>query len=275
MVMLAHKFNPKKVHFPCVVQEKYDGVRVIAHVEKDKAPFLVTRNGSRITSARLEPFLFLLPPGRYDGELLFGDLERRKSNGIAYKAILKTISPEEDAMARLILWDMIVVKPYGERLSDLLGLVPNNSESPIQVSSTTTVNTLAEIHAEFTKHLSMGHEGIIVKDLKAFYTHSRTYAIMKLKAELTMDLIVVDFLPGTGKCSEVIGAFVCESRDGSIKVKVGSGFTDSEREEITASPENYLGKVVEVKYNAVIGNVGGGKSLFLPVFSKMRGDVNG
>jgi len=66
-----------------------------------------------------------------------------------------------------------------------------------------------------------------------------------------------------------LGALVCESSDGVIRVNVGSGYSDEQRDEYT---KKVIGKIVTVKYNARIKDKSGVESLFLPVFIELRED---
>ena len=68
----------------------------------------------------------------------------------------------------------------------------------------------------------------------------------------------------------MLGAIVCESSDGVVKVKVGSGFSDEHRK--TFWKENLLDKIVAIKYNSRIKNKTGEQSLFLPIFVEIRDD---
>ena len=67
-----------------------------------------------------------------------------------------------------------------------------------------------------------------------------------------------------------LGAIICESADGIIKVNVGSGFNDEHRK--SYKEKDILGKIVSIKYNARIKNKSGEESLFLPVFVEIRED---
>ena len=80
---------------------------------------------------------------------------------------------------------------------------------------------------------------------------------------------MLSVISGTGKYSDAIGSLYCESADGVVKVYVGSGFTDEQR---NALPSDYYGKIISVKYNARIKNVKDGESLFLPIFLEVRED---
>ena len=84
------------------------------------------------------------------------------------------------------------------------------------------------------------------------------------------DLKIVAIEEGTGKYAGLLGAIVCESADGVVKVNVGSGFNDAHRK--TLKEKDLLGKIVAVKYNARIKNKQGDESLFLPIFIEVRDD---
>ena len=97
----------------------------------------------------------------------------------------------------------------------------------------------------------------------------RTKSQIKFKGELECDLKIVGVQPGTGKYEGMLGAILCESKDGVVKVSVGSGFNDTHRK---TYGEELIGKIVAVKYNARITNKQGEESLFLPIFVEVRED---
>jgi hypothetical protein len=67
----------------------------------------------------------------------------------------------------------------------------------------------------------------------------------------------------------MLGAIICESADGVVKVRVGSGFNDDQRK---TYGKELLDKIVAVKYNMRIKNKLGDESLFLPIFIEVRDD---
>ena len=83
------------------------------------------------------------------------------------------------------------------------------------------------------------------------------------------DLKIVGIEEGNGKYAGMLGAILCESADGVVKVRVGSGFNDEHRKNLG---EEILDKIVAVKYNMRIKNKLGEESLFLPIFVEIRND---
>jgi len=118
-----------------------------------------------------------------------------------------------------------------------------------------------------------GYEGIMIKDVGAPYECKRSSFWMKWKPTITVDLNIVGTEEGTGRNQGRLGALICEGVDNgrSIRVNVGSGLSDSDRDEFWGSRTNLLGRVVEVEADAVTQNQDGSYSLRFPRFVRFRG----
>ena len=88
-----------------------------------------------------------------------------------------------------------------------------------------------------------------------------------------MDLNIVGFEEGTGRNAGRLGAIICEGEDNgrTIRVNVGSGLSDSDRDEYWSARDNLLGRVVEVQADSVTQNQDGSYSLRFPRFLRFRG----
>jgi DNA ligase-1 len=122
-----------------------------------------------------------------------------------------------------------------------------------------------------------GYEGIMLKDADAGYKCKRSVAWLKLKPFIEVSLTVAAVEEGTGKNVGKLGALVCEGIDDGkrISVNVGSGFTDSNRDNYWASRDKVVGKVVEVRADAITQNQDGTYSLRFPRFLTFRGFADG
>lgn len=122
------------------------------------------------------------------------------------------------------------------------------------------------------KIVAKGGEGIILRDPDAFYQcGKRTDALLKYKKTQTMDLRIIDWNEGKGKYEGMIGSFVCETDDHSIKVNV-AGISDEIRE---ADPNLFIGKLVEVAYfDTSISKNNDSMSLRFPRIKRFRTDKN-
>ena len=284
--MLASAYDQKlvdKMSWPAMAQLKMDGMRFNAIVKDGKCEFR-SRNGKQIQLlGNLEQEFIALSRGNdlvFDGELVVYDndviLDRQTGNGILNKAVKGTIGEVEANKVHATLWDVIPYEhfiagkgtsQYAIRFAMLQTcLLPKK----IHVVESKIVNNIDEARELFETYLADGQEGIILKDTRAVWEDKRAKHLIKFKGELECDLKVVDIQPGTGKYTGMLGALICESNDGLLKVDVGSGFKDLDR--INFTNESIIGKIVSVKYNARIKNKQGEESLFLPVFIEVRED---
>ena len=291
--MLCSPFEQKlvdKINFPAYAQMKMDGMRFNAIVRDGKCEFR-SRNGKEILLLGNLEQEFISLAGDvdcvFDGELLVmfpGDhqfADRQTGNGILNKANKGTISEVEAAMVHASVWDLIPYAyfvdgrcptPYSKRISTLQESIIKQSpeNKKVWLVSSDIVQTYEEAQAIFHNYLSLGYEGIILKDSNGVWEDKRAKHQIKFKGELECDLKIVAVEEGTGKAAGMLGAIVCESADGVIKVNVGSGFTDAQRKSYWA--ENIVDKIVAIKYNSRIKNKLGDESLFLPVFIELRDD---
>jgi DNA ligase-1 len=118
-----------------------------------------------------------------------------------------------------------------------------------------------------------GYEGIMIKDLGAPYECKRSSFWMKWKPTITVDLNIVGTEEGTGRNQGRLGALICEGEDNGrrIRVNVGSGLRDGDRDEFWRSRADLLDRVVEVEADAVTQNQDGTYSLRFPRFVRFRG----
>ena len=115
----------------------------------------------------------------------------------------------------------------------------------------------------------------MIKDLDAGYECKRSHAWLKMKPFIEVTLEVTAIEEGTGRNVGRLGALVCEGIDDgkAIKVNVGSGFSDRDRDDFWSAGDNLIGQLVEVRADAVTQNQDGTYSLRFPRFKTFRGFV--
>jgi len=125
--------------------------------------------------------------------------------------------------------------------------------------------------------VAQGFEGIMIKSVDAPYECKRSSFWMKWKPVMTVDLNIIGFEEGTGRNTGRLGAIICEGvdNDRNIRVNVGSGLSDADRDEYWHSRDDLLGRVVEVAADAVTQNQDGSYSLRFPRFVRFRGFEQG
>jgi ATP-dependent DNA ligase len=282
-VMLAHK-DTSGIKYPAYAQVKSDGMR--CHLYFDGSSCIAyTRNGKTIDlkNALDESARVLMKEGEvWDGEIIFMDngkvLDRKTGNGLGNKGVKGTITEADASKARFIVWDVVDFSstiPYDSRLHTL-NLRFNNAfqkqaDIKILAAETVVVQSQDEALAYYAKCIAAGEEGAMLKNIKSVWQGKRTKDLGKMKSEEEADLIVVGWEIGTGKNAGRLGALVCETQDHKLRVNVGTGFSDKERDELT--PDVILEKIITVRYNQIIQDKNSGVySLFLPRFVEIRND---
>ena len=298
--MLASGFEQKlvdRIKWPALVQLKLDGMRFNAIVRNGTVEFR-SRNGKELDIPnRLfeESFVELMKHYGtdmvFDGELLIVDeagrpVARQTGNGILSKSIKGTMSEADALDVRATLWDAVEFErfeqgrddePYTARLAKLTNAIAHvkGVHAPVghfvDLVWSQRVDTIDRAKKIFEDFLSQGEEGTILKALDMPWENKRSKQQIKFKGELECDLRCVDWEEGTGKNVGRLGALVLESADGRLRVNVGTGFSDQQRDCLTK--KNTLNRVVAIKYNSRIADKNSGNvSLFLPVFVEVRED---
>jgi ATP-dependent DNA ligase len=284
--MLVSPLNEKtKIKFPCIAQTKMDGMRFNAICENGTVQYRSRAGKELDLFGALDAEVVGLAARRdcvLDGELLMfhpgGDFyDRKTGNGLLTKFQKGTGTPELAKLVHAVVWDVIPLEDFRKGRCDLgyedrLKLLGAKGTMHISVAHSHTVNTMAEAQELYRHKLDDGEEGLVLKDPKGPWEDKRVKHQVKMKAELEADLYCAGVTPGTGKYQGKIGSLECHSKGGTVVVNVGTGLDDEER---AWDPKEFIGKIVSVKYNALIDDKKTGqKSLFLPVFVEIRDDKN-
>ena len=288
--MLAHDGakHEKKITGKKLLEPKLDGVRVVTVINaQNKTATMYSRNGKllenfgHITSAieanidQFERSLVL------DGEMVSS----------SFQALMKQVHRKSDVQsedARLMLFDILPVSEF-QRGESVMG---QGRRSKLLRSMKPTFDLIGSIdiipqievdldsyvgELEFKQYnkdaIEAGFEGIMIKDLDAPYECKRSASWLKMKPFIEVSLAVTEVEEGTGRNEGKLGALVCEGEDDGhqIRVNVGSGFSDSNRDEFWGNRDGVVGQIVEVRADAITQNQDGTYSLRFPRFLRFRG----
>jgi len=291
---LAHDSanHESKVSGKKLIEVKLDGVRVITIVRSDGRVDMFSRNGKELNNfphiaQQISNVIQLKSSSKsmdvvLDGEIMsssFQDLMKqvhRKDNVEAGDAVLHLfdVLPLADFEKGIYNKDQKtrseMVKFWVATNKDML---PNVVALENELVDLDTVKGQARFKMINTQAVAGGYEGIMIKDPDAVYECKRSVAWLKLKPFIEVSLAVVAVEEGTGRNIEKLGALVCEGEDDgkSIRVNVGSGFTDSDRDSFWNSRSSLIGNIVEVRADAITQNQDGTYSLRFPRFKGFRG----
>jgi DNA ligase-1 len=280
--------HESKVSGKKLIEVKLDGVRVITIVYPSGQVDQYSRNGKELVNFEhikkqlSKHSVFFNEPMVLDGEVMsasFQDLMKqvhRKDNVTANDAVLHLfdiLTLEEfragmgkhkqvDRSHSLNLWF--------NQLKDHMPNVAVVGAEMVDLSTNVGAARFAEINASA---VAGGYEGIMIKDPGAVYECKRTVSWLKQKPYIEVSLSVVDLEEGTGKNVGKLGALVCEGVDDGkeIRVNVGSGLIDHDRDSFWTDRGSVVGNIVEVRADAVTQNQDGTYSLRFPRFKGFRG----
>ena len=282
--MLAHDGakHPKKITGNCLVEYKYDGVRVIAIVKNNKAT-LYSRNGKIFNNfPHIEE---ALSKSEYNNLVLDGEVMSDDFQALMKQVYRKSGAETDDAY--LALFDILPLKEFNNGKSKLntldrkkqLDQLSQTFESCIKLVDYAILNFDDEKdNQKFSimnkEALDKGYEGLMIKPSENYYESKRSHAWLKIKPFIEVTLKIVSIQEGTGKHSGKLGAFQVEGTDDGkfFSLSVGSGLTDDDRDKFWKSKEKLIGMLVEIRADAITQSIEGDHySLRFPRFKSFRG----
>lgn len=271
----------EKITIPALVQEKMDGQFVNVICKNGKASFY-SRSG--VEYDFLGVFDNYIPN---EDIVIMGELlvekdgviaDRQTGNGIIQKGCKDTIIEDEANMIFIQAWDIVPLvdfengickTPYVERLEKVKSIANNK----IRCIETIEITELDEATALAKKYVESGKEGIILKNTNGIWKDGTSKECIKFKNAFEVELKVVGFTEGAkySYAEGTLGALLCESSDGILKVKV-SGMDWDTRNNIWNNQDKYLGQIITVIANKISQDKNGNWSLYLPRFAGFRDD---
>lgn len=287
-VQLAYEYS-KQIHkfddnVEFVVTQKLDGFRSLVEIKDGNVVSIRTRKGKLLTNLN-ELTIALkeaLPnEGHYmfDGELLVNDDENQWSSGERFQQTSKQVSSKEQAhdiafhIFDVISYDEFVkgisIDVYKERRQLLNEVRENELVKVVPVLGTCTKDEISTWSDVATEN---NWEGVMLNDPNAHYETKRHKGLLKVKKMHTADLMIIGFEEAIdGKNRGGLKSLIVQLDDENT-VNVASGLTEEQRIDIWSNKDQYLGKIVEVKYFEETKNQNGGRSLRFPVVLRFRDD---
>jgi DNA ligase-1 len=284
--------KPYKLRGTKLLEPKLDGVRVIAVVQGDMNVTLYSRNGKELQnfpqieqSILLNRAAFQRKIGWRKKFIIDGEV-----TGESFQKLMKQAHRKSDVQTDNMVYNIFDIMPLEdfqrgywnaqqhkrvEILKEIEAFVPDNDCIKIVKGIEVDLN-VSEGHDIMRRYaedmVANGYEGIMIKDMDSPYECKRNDHWLKWKPTITLDLEIVGFEQGTGRNQHRLGAIICEGEDNDrkIRVNVGSGFSDSARDEYWVNRDHLLGHLVEIQADAVTQNQDGSYSLRFPRFLRFR-----
>jgi bifunctional non-homologous end joining protein LigD len=251
--MLATNAAPGDLTTPddWMFEMKWDGFRTLAHVPDPEIVRLVSRSGQdlTVTFPELGALAGQVDPARLpavlDGEIVALDRDGRPDfRRLQLRANLRKEGDVARARARvqvdLMIFDVLQAegqdvtdRPYTERRELLESLV--TPHAPIHLPPAFEGDLEAALQTSRTLRL----EGVVAKRRTSTYAGRRSREWLKVKHSAMQEVVIVGWRPGRANAS-VMGSLLMAVPDAGADGdglryvgRVGTGFTERERREIT------------------------------------------
>jgi DNA ligase-1 len=258
---------PEKIKGRKLIEVKLDGMRVLTIVYPSGQVDQYSRNGKELVNFPhiKEQFAkhakLLKAPMVFDGEIMSASFQ-----DLMKQARRKTDVQTDDAV--LNLFDLVTLdefragrcdtaqalRSFGLRawLTPLAEHMPNVEMVGQELVDLDTEEGYARFREINQQAIDGGYEGIMIKDPDAPYECKRTVSWLKEKPFIEVSLTAVAVEEGTGKNVGRMGAVLFEGTDDGkfIRVSVGGGWSDKDRDDIWANRDAIPGQVGEVKADA-------------------------
>lgn len=242
-----------KVKYPINVQPKLDGYRCVYHKGA-----MFSRSGKSFANKHINEYfasVFAINDYTLDGELyapgysfnqlqtILNNHEARLPSGLKY--FIYDAMPVGD-------WDAkMCQKPYQARLKLINEVVATvGDHQKVLAISNDLVQTSKEVLDLYKTYLGRSLEGVMLKAPDGLYrwkrVSMRSGEMLKVKPYKTEDLEVTGIYDGEGKYTGMAGGVVVDFN--GVAVRCGSGFDDATREAMANAPNDYIGKVAEIRY---------------------------
>ena len=257
-----------ELRFPLIATPKYDGFRVLI---SDGTPH--TRTGKRIANKRLEKMLVNSSLTDVDGEI--------HSPTLTFQQLMSITRSEyiTDFNLDYVLFDSFT-DPELRFIDREKYLKANARCSPLNyyesqllfyTAPSVQIIDLSALMDYFCEQLSIGHEGIMLRDPNGIYKEGRSTLnesyLLKMKPEhrgIATIVYVHPLINKHGFEKPLLGSFVLQNKEWGT-FSVGTGFTQKERQVNWRIRKQLIGRSIAFTY-ATTGNKDSPRFLFLVVF---------
>lgn len=215
-----------------VMSEKLDGIRAYWN-GKD----LLTRQGRIINAPKY--FTKDFPPFELDGELWSkrGDFENIQSI-----VLDKTPSKKWQKIKYMIFEVPHAKGDFFKRLKKAKEYIQKNNLLHVKIIEQKICGSKEELNSFKKSILSLGGEGVMLKDISKEYFEGRSDHLLKVKEADDMEAKMIGYKDGKGRLKGLMGSLHVELESG-VKFFIGSGFSD----EVRKNPPK-IGSTITFKY---------------------------
>ena len=202
------------------VSEKLDGIRGYWDGTQ-----LLSKQGNPFTAPKW--FTQSFPKQPLDGELW---IDREQFEAVS--SIVRTQDSKNDEWKKVkfMIFDLpSSEQPFHERVLEMQKRVTQTKSPYLKIIEQIKVKSNKALQQLLDETIKMKGEGLMLHHQDALYQVKRNRDLMKLKKFEDAEATVIAHLPGKGKFKGMLGSILVETETG-IRFKIGSGFSDKERQ---------------------------------------------
>lgn len=255
--MLAEKWtsHSAKIKYPAIVQPKLDGVRCIAHRDKESGQ-VILKTRTNHSFPHLEHIIaelqnnWVFGNAYLDGEIYLPKMGFQKLSGLC-RAV--TLTAEERAEMETLeyhifdgFWLDDLPMAFSDRYENISALYSEHNWTNIKLVDCQIVDSEKEV---MQKHeiYKVPFEGTMIRNMAGPYKlDGRSTNLLKLKDFVDDEYEIVGFSQAKGNDAGTV-IWKCTTSDGK-KFDVKPQGTREYRRELFENAENYIGKMLTVKY---------------------------
>lgn len=279
--MLANKLTKKvKLNYPVYIQRKIDGIRCLVRYDEDTDKYVYLSRTNKIFPYCPKHFnkdvsllMSFLPSGIYlDGEMvIFGESNfqrfvsvflSKKNEDPKYKDVVYNIFDfaTKERLSYDVRYEMLM-KAF-ERFNK-----EKEGKSRIQLVECYSASSYDEIMTFEDVFVEEGYEGVIIRKIadeerseksidQSVYVFSRTNNLLKFTRWISEECEIFDISPGEGKFGDcgiitLINPLYTKGESEVKYFKVTAPGSFEEKEEYLKNKEEYIGKMLTVKYKSI------------------------
>lgn len=247
--MLAHKYldHKTKVQWPCYVQPKLNGVRVLAHIQDGTVTYYSRKGKEYETLSHWNDELInLFPSGTIiDGEafhpsLGFQEIVRR------VKRVKTSRFDIESNELQYWIYDLLIDLPFEDR-TEYLQIQLNDKMYSLVSCPTILIDNEDQLKSQHAHFTQKGFEGTIIRNaLGRYKPNYRSYDLLKYKEFMDAEYTIVGGVSASGKDEGTVIFQCCTERNQVFSVRPRG--TWEQRKQYLDSIDQLIGKKLTVRY---------------------------
>ena len=219
-IQLATKYRDDIIVQDYFISEKLDGIRAYWDGQQ-----LISKQGNVFTAPLW--FIEAFPKTVMDGELWIARQQFEKVSGI-----VRTRNHNNEAwqQVKFMIFDLPdTPTSFAKRVENMQQIIIDANTPYLAMIEQLTLPTTDALFDLLNKVVAENGEGLMLHHREALYQSKRSQDLMKLKKFEDEEATVLAYLPGKGKYQGLLGSLLVKNDEG-ITFKIGSGFSDKERE---------------------------------------------